>query len=279
MFKKITTLAMSLLVLQGFAQDLPRPSQGAEVEQIVGLTEIEIEYSRPNVKGRIIWGELVPYDKVWRTGANAATTISFSEDVKVNGNDVPAGKYGLYTIPGEAEWTIVLSKDNDLWGSGDYSDENDLLRIKAIPTATKFTESLTIGFSTVKDDKCSVDISWDELMVSFNIDANSKEQAIANIDKEIAGLENPFRIYNSSARYYVDNNMELEKALAYAEKSVASEAKFWNVYTLSLAQAANGKYKDAIGAAERSKTLAEEADYAPYVKMNTENIEKWSKMK
>jgi len=279
MFKKITTLAMSLLVLQGFAQDLPRPSQGAEVEQMVGLTEIEIEYSRPNVKSRVIWGELVPYDKVWRTGANESTTISFSEDVKVNGSAVPAGEYGLYTIPGKEEWTIVLSSDNKMWGAGEYTADHDVLRFTVKPTATKSTETFTIGFSTVKDDKCMVDLSWDELMVSFEIDANSKEQAIANIDKEIAGLENPYRIYNSSARYYVDNNIELEKALAYAEKSVASEAKFWNVYTLSLAQAANGKYKDAIASAERSKTLAEEAKYKPYIKMNTENIEKWSKMK
>ena len=279
MFKKITTIAMSLLFLQTIAQELPRPSQGGEVEQNVGLTEIEVSYSRPNVKERVIWGGLVPYDKVWRTGANESTTISFSEDVKVHGEEVVAGEYGLYTIPGMEEWTIVLSSDNQMWGAGEYTAEHDVLRFKVKPSATKFTETFTIGISNVKDDKCMVDLSWDELMVSFEIDANSKAQAIANIDKEIAGIENPFRVYNSSARYFVDNNMELEKALAYAEKSVASDAKFWNVYTLSLAQAANGKYKEAMATAERSKELAIAAEYTPYVKMNDDNIAKWKAMK
>jgi len=279
MFKKYMTIAMALLAVQSFAQDLPRPSQKAEVEQMVGLTEIEVSYSRPNVKGRVIWGNLVPYDKVWRTGANEATSIEFSSDVKVNGTEVPAGKYGLFTIPGKEEWTVILNKNWEVWGTGDYKEEEDQLRFKVKPSATKATESFTIGISNVKDDKCSIDISWDELMVSFEVDANSREQAIANIDKEIKSLENPFRVYNSSARYYVDNGIELEKALEYATKSVEYEARFWNVYTLSLAQAANGNYKEAMETAERSKKLAEEAEYPPYIKMNDDNIAKWSAVK
>ncbi len=279
MIKNYITIAAALLTIQAFAQDLPRPSQGAEVEQMVGLTEIEIAYSRPNVNGRVIWGELVPYDKVWRTGANEATTITFSTDVNVNGTEVAAGEYGLYTIPGKDEWTIVLSSDNDLWGAGGYTADNDVLRFTAKPMANKFTETLTIGFSIVKHDMCMVDISWDELIVSFPINADSKEQAVANIEKEISAVENPFRVYNSSARYFVDNNMELEKALEYAEKSVAGKAQFWNVYTLSLAQAANGKYKEAIASAEQSKELAVEADYPPYIKMNDDNIARWKTMK
>ena len=273
------TIAMALLTVQSFAQDLPRPSQKGEVEQMVGLTEIEVTYSRPNVKGRVIWGDLVPYDKIWRTGANEATTIEFSNDVKVNGADVPAGTYALFTIPGKEEWTIILNKNYEVWGTGDYKEEEDQLRFTVKPTATKATESLTVGINNVKDDKCTIDLSWDELMVSFEVDANSREQALANIEGEIKAIENPFRVYNSSARYYVDNEIELEKALEYATKSVEYEARFWNVYTLSLAQAANGKYKEAMETAERSKKLAEEADYPPYIKMNDENIAKWKAMK
>lgn len=246
---------------------------------MVGLTEIEIEYSRPNVNGRVVWGDLVPYDKIWRTGANAATTIDFSNDVTVNGTKVPAGKYGFFTIPGKEEWTIIINKDWEMWGTGDYKEENDVLRVKVKPTAVAKTETMTFGINNVKKDKCTIDLSWDELMVSIEVDANSREQALANIEGEIKAIENPFRVYNSSARYFVDNNIELEKALEYAKKSVDSEAKFWNVYTLSLAYAANKDYKNAIATAERSMELAEKAEYAPYVKMNKENIAEWSEMK
>lgn len=279
MFKKITTAALSLLVLQSFAQDLPAPSQKGEVEQMVGLTSIEIEYSRPNVNDRVIWGELVPFDKIWRTGANAATSIEFSNDVTVNETKVPAGKYGFFAIPGKEEWTLIINKDFDMWGTGDYKEENDVVRVKAKPTTVAKTESMTFGINNVKDDKCTIDLSWDEVMVSLSVDANSREQALANIDAEIKAIENPFRIYNSSARYYVDNGIELEKAVEYAKKSVAGEAKFWNVYTLSLAYAANKDFKNAIASAEQSKELATKAEYPPYVKMNDENIAKWKKMK
>lgn len=273
-------LFASLLFNSGFSQDLPQPSQFGTITQQVGLTEITVEYSRPSVKDRVIFGDLVPYGEMWRTGANASTKIEFSKNVKIKGKEIPAGKYALYTIPGAKEWTIVIHKNTDHWGVGgdDYKQEEDLTRFNVKAESNPFTETFTVNIGHVKNDKCHIELIWEKTKVKFEVDANAKDEAMANIKKKLDEIENGFRAYNRSARYLVDNDLDPEQALKWAEKSVALEQRFWNVYTLSLAQAKNKKYKEAISMAEKSKDLAIEADYKPYIKMNDENIAKWKKL-
>lgn len=281
--KKLFSLfiVLSLFAIEFNSQDLPQPSQTGTLIQNVGLTDITIEYSRPSVKERVIYGGLVPFGEMWRTGANASTKIEFSKDVSINGSNVPEGRYALYTIPGENEWTIIIHKNTTHWGTGgdDYKAEEDLMRYTVIPQKHSFTETFTINIGHVKNDKCHIELIWENIMVKFEIDANAQEEAMVNIQNKLDEIENGFRVYNRSARYLVDNNLKAEQALEWALKSVNLETRFWNVYTLSLAQAKNGMYSEAIVSAEKSKNLAIEAEYKPYIKMNDENIAKWKKMK
>ena len=274
--KKILTITigLSMCSLLG-AQDLPQPSPMGEVEQVVGLTKIEIDYSRPSAKERKIFGELVPFGEMWRTGANKNTTIEFDDNVTIEGKVIEKGEYALFTIPNEGEWEFILSKKTDHWGTGDYSKENDVLRFMAKPQATEFTETMTFEFADVRTDRARIELRWEKTRVGFEVVCDPTEKAMANIKEAIADPEADFRTYNSSARYCVDNNMNLEQALEWSTKSVEMEKKFWNVYTLSLCQAANGMHKEAIKTAELSMQLAQEAEYMPYIKMNKENIDKW----
>jgi tetratricopeptide (TPR) repeat protein len=262
-----------------FAQELPTPSPLGKVEQRVGLTDIAIEYSRPGVKGRVIFGDLVPYDKLWRTGANMATKISFSTDVKIEGKDVKAGEYAIFTIPSKENWVIAFNSNTEQGGTGSYKEELDVLRITVPAKEVPMRETMTFTIDDVSDSKANITLSWEKTAVSFEVAVDFNEMAAANIEGELKRLEGTFNVYNRIARYYVDNNMKLDEALKLAQKSVDLSAKFWNVYTLSLAYAANKQYKEAVAAAEKSKALAAEAKYDEYVKRNDTNIAKWKKMK
>ena len=272
-------LFVSIFSFSTKAQDLPQPSPSAALSQTVGLTKVSIDYSRPGVKGRAIFGDLVPYGKMWRTGANKATKVEFSTDVKISGKEIKAGAYSLFTIPNKDNWEVIINNNTELWGTGGYKQEEDVVRFTATPKATEFTESMLFTVQNVSDSKATVELSWDKTKISFDIEVSVKETAMANIDKAIKDAKNEFRTYNNSARYYIDNNIEPTKALDWAKKSVEMTKKFWNVKTLSEAYALNGDYKMAIKTAEESLKLSEEAKYDPYIKMNKENIEKWKSMK
>jgi len=259
------------------AQDLPSPSPKGEVEQVVGLTKIEVEYNRPSVRGRKIFGELVPYDKVWRTGANLNTTIEFDGTVLFGGQKIEAGTYSLFTIPGADSWTIILNKNTELWGEEDRKEEEDVLQVKVKPVKSEFTETLSFGFDAVKDDKARLDLRWEEVRVSVDLHADATEQAIKNIETAINDEKADFRTFNGSARFLVDRNMQPDAALKYATRSVELERKFWNLHTLALAQAQNGDFKSAIATAQESLKMADEAKYDAYVKMNKDKIAEWSK--
>lgn len=278
--KKALGLVAGLAMFTGLiAQELPQPSPLAKVSQRVGLTDINLEYSRPSAKGRVIFGDLVPFGEVYRTGANASTKISFSTDVVFGGRMVPAGQYALYTIPGKTEWTIILHKNTTYWGVGDYKEEEDLLRLTVKTKVVPMTETFTIEFNNFRDEMADLTIRWEKTSMSVTINCNSVEQSKTNIISKLSEIENAYSVYNKAARYYVDSELDVKQALIWAKKSTSIEEKFWNVYTLSLAYAANGDYKNAIVSAEKSKALAMEVDYQQYVNMNDDNIAKWKKMK
>ena len=209
---------------------VPQLSQKASVTQTIGLTDISIDYHRPLVKGRKIWGVLVPYNEVWRAGANENTTISFSDNVKINGMDLPAGKYGLHMIPTENEWTIIFSKDNAAWGSFFYNAKHDALRIKVKPQTADFAEALTYSFTDPTANSVEVNLHWEKLNVSFKVDVDVKNVVLASIRKELTGLAGFYwQPYNQAAAYCLQNDINLDEGMKWADKSISISKTFSNL--------------------------------------------------
>ena len=179
----------------------------------------------------------------------------------------------------DGAWKVILNSNTEYWGTGDYNSEFEVMQVDADVTALgDHVETFTIGVNSIGGDFASLDLMWEKTKVSVKLGAKSIDQAKKNIAAELAKDSVDFRAYNSSARYYVDNGLDLDKAVQWAKQSVEMDKRFWNVYTLSLAHAARKEYKEAMNAAEMSKALAVEAEYQPYVKMNTENMAKWEKL-
>lgn len=249
---------------------LPAPSPGSTVTQVVGLTDVSIDYSRPGVKGRKIWGELVPYNELWRTGANASTKISFSDDVMIEGQKLPAGKYALYTLPGENEWTIIFNKNLELWGTDGYKQEEDALRIKVKPVAVpQQVESFTIAVSNVKPDGASVDLVWDKLQVSFSVKVDTDAKVLAGM-KEATG--DAVTVFARSANYCLQNNTNMDLAKQWIDNSIAIKPTFYNQWVKAQILAKEENYKDALMWAEKA-TVVGKAEGGSY-KYYSGNVEK-----
>lgn len=258
------------------AQELPQASPYAEVEQVVGLTKVEVEYSRPSVRGRQIFGDLLPYGQPWRLGANAATTIEVDGPVVIEGQKLEKGKYSMFAIPHEDAWEIIINKDPKVWGNN-RDEKQDVLRVKAKVEPTEFTETLNISFDEVKDDKARMDIRWEKNRASLWIDANATERSIENIKKAMSKSDISAGAYASSARFAIERNVMTKEALEWATKAAKMDPKYYFLHTLALAQAANGQKKEAIETAKRSMSAAKEAGDLAYVKMNEAKISEWSK--
>jgi hypothetical protein len=249
-----SALAGSLLLLGATpanAQlDLPRPSPTAKVVQQVGLTDITVDYSSPGVKKRKIWGGLVPLDKVWRTGANASTKVTFSKEVTVGTAKVPAGTYSLLSIPTAKAWTLILNKNTDLGGSMDkYSQDQDVARVSVTPKPAPHRERLTFIFNDTTDDSVSLDLEWEKVRVSLPIKAHTDVQAKANIERALNGT---WRTYANAARFVMERK-DYDAALKYIDQSLALKEDWFNVWTK--AQVLAGK-----GDKEQARTLAEKAN-------------------
>lgn len=261
------------------AQQLPQPSPKGEVEQLVGLTSVEVEYSRPSARGRKVFGDLVAYGSVWRTGANLNTIIEFEGPVVFEGETVAPGKYSLFTIPNEDAWVVILNKNIELWGEGDRKPEEDVLQVKVPVAKCDFTETFTIGFADVKDDKAFLELRWENSMVRVKLEADATEQALANIREAMSQSEIKAGTYHRCARYCVDKGVMLSEALDWAQKAVGMDRKYWTLHTLALCQAANGKYREAVTTAGESMELARKEGDNNYVKMNKERIDEWIQKK
>src|SRR5262245_30123523 len=209
---------------------LPRVSPKATVTQAVGLTDITITYSRPGVKGRTIWGGLVPYDQVWRTGANEATIITISQDVTINGKPLPAGTYSLHTIPGRTAWTIIFNKKADQWGSYEYDQAQDALRIQVEPKTGASHEWMEFSFPEVTSDAATVELAWEKLLVPFGIEKNPRARAQANIRKALAGEVKDWEDHYSAASYAFNANLDNKaEAMTWIDQSIAKEENYWNL--------------------------------------------------
>jgi hypothetical protein len=283
--KKITailSLALGLGMVQ--AQELPTPSSKAIVKQRIGLTDIKVVYHRPNVNNRNIFGELVPFNTMWRTGANKATEVTFSTEATVQGKKLPAGTYSLFTIPGENTWVIIFNSETEHWGTGNYKQEQDVLRVEAKVSETAFTESFTIGFDKVTKESGHLCLSWATTMVCVPIQVDVAEQALKNIDIAIAEQPENWAVYRNSASYYIDNNIDNAKALTWMEKSVELKNDNWySMYLLGKAQSLNGQHKAAVKTGENALKMyregAEKDAPLPYESMLTNAIEEWKNTK
>jgi hypothetical protein len=259
-----SALGLSSLTANSQSLTLPAPSPAASVSQTFGLTKIEINYSSPGVKGRPIWGALVPYDSIWRTGANGATTISFSTDVMIAGTTVKQGKYALFTIPGKNIWTVILNSNPDQFGAFDYKKSMDVARFTVSTQPADFKERMAFMIEAQSDSTATVSLWWEKLKVSFNVMANARALAKKNIEAFAESSGNLWRSYANSANYYVDNNMDLKKAHEWAEMSVNMKENFFNRYVMAKVLRAEGNIKDAIKYANEAKALGEKANDEPY---------------
>jgi hypothetical protein len=232
---------------------LPRPSPKTSVMQTVGLTDVTITHSRPGVKGRVIWGELVPYDKVWRTGANEATSITFSTDVKVNGHPLKAGTYSLHTIPTKGEWTVIFNTQAEQWGSYAYNDSADALRIQVTPQAHEFTEWMQFSFPDLSAEKATVALDWEKLRVSFEIEVKTIDQALANARAAMAALEpdDDMTAFRCASFAHL-NNVAPGEATAWIDKSISIKETWLNLRLKADMMAKEGKLEDAIEFGERA---------------------------
>jgi hypothetical protein len=221
---------------------LPAASPAAKVVQDVGLTTISVEYSSPAVKGRKIWGELVPWEKPWRTGADASTKITFSRDVTFGGKPVPAGTYAIVTLPAQKGWTLVLSKELGLWQGKTYDPKDDVVRVSATTAAIPHRERLAFIFSNTTDNDTSLDMEWEKLRVSVPIKADTGAQAQAAIKAE---MDNAWRMPNRAARYELETTKNYDAALKYAEMSIAIQPTWYNNWTKAEALARKGNYAEA----------------------------------
>ncbi|MCB0640866.1 MAG: DUF2911 domain-containing protein [Phaeodactylibacter sp.] len=279
--KRITfllALAFALTNIQLSAQiSTPAPSPGATVKQTVGMTDFTIQYSRPGMKDREIFGGLVPYGEMWRTGANAATKLTISDDVKLNKTLVKAGDYALFTKPGATEWEIHLFPYTSP-SAGAYGEAEAAAMFKATPKAMPMkVESFMIYFDDLRDETATLHLAWDKTNVSIDIMVDSYKQAMASIDKTLNGPTNDD--YYAAGVYLANYGKDMDKALEYIQKATHSDSpKFWQVRQESEVLAKMGKTKEAIAAAKKSLKLAEEAGNKDYVRINTQNIEKWSNM-
>ena len=260
-----------------FAQiKTPAASPSGKVMQDIGLTSVTVEYSRPSMKGRTIFGKdgLVPTGEVWRTGANQATKISFDQPVSVGGKELQRGDYAILSKPGMDTWEIMFFPyEGGNWGS--YVEKTPAA---TVTTGAKrmngMTETFTIGFDNLKNTSGDLYFSWANMYVPLTIETETDEMAMASIDRALAGPS--ARDYYLAASYYHDNGKDLEKAYEYARKSNDMDAKFWQLRREALILADLGRTKEAIQTAQRSMQLAQEAGNQDYVRMNEKSIKEWS---
>ena len=258
---QLSVMLIFILSVSTVAQQIktPRPSPDATVTQIVGVTEVSIDYSCPGVKGRKIWGELVPYGEVWRTGANEVTSITFSDVVKVNGNELQAGTYGIHTIPGESEWEFIFSKDAKVDGGSNYEPEKDALRIKVKPEQNQFVERMTFLFTDVTDKSVNVNLVWDKLMVSFKVETSTNDIFLANARKDLSWSPT-----FQAAQYCLNANINLEQALDWAEASCLINEVYWNTRIKAQLQHKLGMQDKAIVTMEKAVELGSKMESAPF---------------
>lgn len=268
--KKLWLFAFAVLCAwQVDAQQLktPQPSTAQTIKQDVGLGSIELSYSRPNTKGRKVFDDLVPYNKVWRTGANNATTLNFTDEYIIGGVKLKPGKYGLLTIPGETSWTLIISKQTDVTSPAAYKQSEDVVRVNAdVIALVSPVETFTIQFANVKDNGCELHIMWDKTAVALPITTEVDSKVMKQIEQIMNGDSKP---YYAAANYYAENGKDLNTAAGWYEKAIQQNPKaYWVHYQLARTYAKLGKKAEALAASQKSLELAKQEKNEDYVALN-----------
>lgn len=251
--------------------EFPAASPAATLQQRIGLTDVTVAYGRPSMRGRKVFGGLEPYGSVWRTGANMATKVTFSTDVSFGGEAVPAGDYALFSIPGEKEWTLILSTNAEQGGAYGYDESTDQARVTVRPEALATpVETFAIGFENLQPAGATMTLEWETTRVAVPIETNVVKILVPQIEAAMAGDgEKP---YFSAAMFYYENDLDMEKAAAWIEEGVKARPEaFWMVYRKGLILAKKGDMRGAIAAAEQSKEMASKASgalKAEYIRLN-----------
>jgi hypothetical protein len=259
--------AFTLFAVDAQTLTTPQPSPTQTIKQNFGLASIELSYSRPGMKGRKIYGDLVPFGKVWRTGANQASTLTFAEEVTIGGVKIKAGKYGLLSIPEKKSWTLIISKQTDVTSPAAYKQDQDVVRVEAKTMDMDMTmETFTMQFANIKSNSCELHIMWDQTAVALPISVDVETKVMGQID-QLMNKDN--RPYFNAAMYYMDNGKDLNQALAWLDKAVEAQPNaFWIHHQRANCLAKLGKKEEAKTAAERSKAIATEQKNDDYVKLN-----------
>lgn len=248
---------------------LPAASSTQTITQALGIKNVTLTYQRPNANNRVIFGGLVPYGQVWRTGANNIPNLTFEDEVTIEGHKVPAGTYGLFTVPDKAEWTIILSKNPKQWGAYQYKDTDDLLRFKVKPqTLANKVETFTMSFEDVTTKSAKIVLAWEKTKVDFNITVDQSKEILASIDAAMQGEKKP---YFQAAQYYFNNGLDIKKSaewvkLADESNTSAPHIKYWKARILAKAGDSAGAKK----AAQEGLAMAEKANNQEYVKLNSQ---------
>lgn len=242
----------------------PDASPAATLKQRVGVTDVEISYNRPGMKGRTVFGGLVPYGEIWRTGANTATKLTFSTDVKLNGTAIPAGTYELFTIPGKTEWMIIIHKNMSQWGSYAYDQKNDVARFKVTPsTLGSAVETMAFGLSDVHNDSATLYISWEKTRVPMKLEVDVVGTLVPQIEAAMAAPEGK-KPYFAAAMFYYENNLDLKKAAAWMDAAIAEQPnQMWMIYRKGLILAKAGDKAGALAAAQQSLDLVKNDAKSP----------------
>lgn len=259
----------------------PQPSPLAKISQEVGLSKVDVEYSRPSAKGRKIFGELVPFGEMWRTGANASTKVTFGDDVKIGGTTVPKGTYALYVTPNMKEWSVIFYKNTSFWGApGKDFNEADVAAKVNVPVVTlaENVESFTINVDNLRNSSFDLVIEWEKTRVSVPVSMDTDTKVMADIKSQMEGPS--ASTYYQSARYYYEEKKDMNMALAWVQMALDKGGeKFWIVRQKALILAELGRYKDAIATAERSTELAKAEGNGDYPRMNDKSIAEWKTKK
>lgn len=254
--------------------ETPRPSPLGIVSQKVGLTDFKITYSRPSAKGRQVFGDVVAYDKLWRTGANMATVFEASTEFKINGTAIPAGEYALFTIPGRENWTIILSNVARQSGTSSYKESDDRIRFQVPAGTCNKTETFTINFANLSDEKATVELMWETTRVGFDVEVSFDEAVMKQISDVMAG-PGAGECY-SAASYYFKHDKDLNKALEWVNKALVNYERYWVLSLKAQIQAGLEDYSGAILTAARAKEMASAEGDDAYVKMNEERAADWA---
>lgn len=278
MKKLFTMAALALTTLVATAQiKTPAPSPSAKMEQVVGLTDVTVEYSRPGMRGRTIFGDLVPYGAMWRTGANKNTTISFSTDVTIGGKDVKAGSYAIFTKPAADSWEVYFYSDTNNWGTPQTWDDSKVAAMVKAPVLRMpmQVETFTITVDDLTNDGAHLGLLWSDAYVAVPFGVPADTTVMASIDKTLAGPS--ANDYYAAAVYMSSTNKDVNKAKSYMDKamSMMEKPRYWQLRQQSLILAKSGDTKGAIEAAKKSLAGATEEGNMDYVKMNKDSLKEW----